>query len=123
MSKGKWLFMRGCKLSSTIFTATKFLKFYQEGENVLMSFASRLKGNDIPMQYMNYIYCCNYFSFYVFDLGHPVYCTCLMYHSRYLQKQVRCSPMSQQVHVPVMLTTVGVLAVLTKCTKCGNKKH
>jgi hypothetical protein len=22
-----------------------------------------------------------------------------------------------------MLTTVGVLAVLTKCTKCGNKKH
>ena len=45
---------------------------------------------------MNYIYCCNYFSFNLFDIFNPVYCTCLMYQSRYLQNQVRCASLSQK---------------------------
>jgi hypothetical protein len=41
-----------------------------------MSFSSRLKGNDIPMQYINYSYCRNYFWFWhVYVLGgvHSLY--------------------------------------------------
>jgi hypothetical protein len=70
---------------------------------------------------MNYIYCCNYFSFNLFDLGKLVYLISLLHHSKYLQKQVRCAPVSQQLHVPGMLTTVGVFAILKKGTKCDSK--
>jgi hypothetical protein len=59
--------------NSTIIIATKFLNLYQDGENALMGSGCRLKGNDIPVQYMNYNYSCNYFSFVLFDRGNPVY--------------------------------------------------
>ena len=75
---------------------SKFLNLCQYGEYESMCFGITLKSNDIPVELMNYIYCSNYFSFDLFELGNPVYWTCLMYHSRYLEKQVRCAPLSHQ---------------------------
>ena len=113
--------MNSCKRNSTLSIATKFSNLCQYGEYASLCFRVILKSNDIPVEWMNYIYCCNYFSFNLFDLQtlFTEHASCITPDNFKSKSDVPHS--ANEIYVLGMLTTVGLLVVLKKGTKCGSK--
>ena len=70
---------------------------------------------------MNYIYCCNYFSFNLFDLQtlFTEHASCITPDNFKSKSDVPHS--ANEIYVLGMPTTVALWVVLKKGTKCGSK--
>ena len=66
MRKWKWLLVNGCECKSLISTVTEFLKSWNK---CFVMLSSMLKNDDISVEYMSYIHCCNDFLFNFCDEG------------------------------------------------------